>query len=403
MVLYRLILALVLPVLAGLALLRGPRGALRERLGHGPAPQDAGPRLWLHGASVGELTSARWVLQGLVAARPGLQVLVTCNTGTARVMVAGWGMPGVQAALAPFDTAAAVGRVLRRWQPAALILVENELWPGRIAAAAAAGVPVLAIGARLSARSAARWARAPGLIRPMLAALTWVSAQDAASRERLASLGLPLAAQGPDLDLKALVARPRRAPLKGPAARAHVLLAASTHEGEETPILEAFAAQRQFSHLILAPRHPERGDDLARRIAARGLTLARRSQGGVPDAAQPVFLADTLGEMDLWYAMAGACLIGGSLVPKGGHTPHEPARHGCALLHGPSTENFAAPFARLDAADAALPVTSATLAAALDSLTPARQADLAVRAAPLLRPADSGDWLVGDLLHRAGL
>jgi 3-deoxy-D-manno-octulosonic-acid transferase len=127
--------------------------------------------------------------------------------------------------------------------------------------------------------------------------------------------------------------------------------------------------------------------------------MARRSEGAAPSTGTPIFLADTVGEMDRWYAMAGACLIGGSLVDRGGHTPYEPGRHGVALLHGPSTRNFAEVLARLDAAGAALPVTADTLSAALQSLNPERQAELARAAEPLLQPAD-GSSLVAALLDR---
>jgi 3-deoxy-D-manno-octulosonic-acid transferase len=409
MILYRLILAVTLPVLLLMAALRGPAGAVAERLGRVARPRQTGAtRLWLHGASLGELTSARWVIVEMLKARPGLQVLVTCNTATARAMVAGWALPGVTAALAPVDTGGGARRVIARWQPAALVIVENELWPGRILAMQALGRPVLVIGARLSARSARRWGRAPRLIARILGALTWVSAQDSVSLDRLAALGLPASAQGPVLDLKARVPGPiTAAPAPpGPAPRGQVLLAASTHDGEEATILRAFAAARSpggFSHLILAPRHPDRGDAVAALIAAQGLAFGRRSRGDLPRADQPVFLADTLGEMALWFALAGTCLIGGSLAPKGGHTPYEPGRQGMALLHGPSVSNFAASFARLDAEGGALAVTADTLAEVLTTLNPARRAALATRAAEILTPEDDGSWIVGEVLSRAGL
>ncbi|MBD3765805.1 MAG: 3-deoxy-D-manno-octulosonic acid transferase, partial [Rhodobacterales bacterium] len=165
-----------------------------------------------------------------------------------------------------------------------------------------------------------------------------------------------------------------------PAPRARTLLAASTHEGEETPILQAFAAARaagRFDHLILAPRHPARAEAVAALVARTGLGMARRSQGQVPGPDTPVHLADTLGEMPAWYAMAGATLVGGSLVPLGGHTPWEPAAQGSAILHGPHVQNFAAPYAALAAAGGAVAVTADTLAAALMAMDSAEQARLA--------------------------
>jgi 3-deoxy-D-manno-octulosonic-acid transferase len=405
-ILYSALMLLALPVflLAGLwRVVTGsePPAALAERLGFVPRPSGQGPTLWLHAASVGEITSARWIIEALAAQRRGLQILVTCNTATARARVTGWALPGVSVAFAPLDLPGPPARVLRRWPPKALIVVENETWPNRLSAARRAGVPVILIGARLSGRSAKRWARAPGLVAQMLGGIAYLSAQDAASRERLARLGVPAPAIGRDFALKSLTARADGSGLAGPAPRARVLLAASTHEGEEAGILAAFRAQGNFTHLILAPRHPARGEQIAALIGTP--PVPRRSQGALPRPDQPVFLADTLGEMDLWYAMSGTCLIGGSLVDKGGHTPYEPGQHGCALLHGPSTTNFTAIFAELDAAGAALQVTPDTLADTFANLSAKAQTRMAEAAAPILHPKDDGAWLVTEILHHAGL
>lgn len=401
MILYQLLMALLLPVLLGVAL---ARGGLRQRLGLVPRP-GPGPRLWLHGASNGELTSARWVVAALVAARPGLQVLVTANSASGRAMAAGWGLPGVTAAFAPLDSAGAPGRVLDRWEPQALVIVENELWPSRIAAAHRRGVPVMVIGARMSERSAARWARLGGLMRGMLGRIDWLSAQDDASLARLRALGLPEEAAGPVVSLKAQGAEGGGAavalPFPPPAPRARVLLAASTHEGEEEIALRGFqAARATFDHLILAPRHPRRSAEIQAMLRASGLGFATRSKGEVPGPQTPVHLADTLGEMAAWYAMAGACLIGGTFAPKGGHTPWEPAQAGCAILHGPDVSNNAAPFAALDRAGAALRVARPEdLGAALRGLDGARQGGLAARAAVALRPDLGGAAVVAALLN----
>ena len=400
MFIYRLIMALALPFLL-LWQMRGPRGTLPERLGL-TKPSAPGPRLWLHGASNGELTSVRWLLERLINARPGLQILVTCNTATARAMVQGWSLPGVTAAFAPFDTAFATQRLLQRWQPHALISLEAELWPARLAACHAAKTPVILLGARMSARSHQRW----NLIRPLAAAalqnISYASAQDPASRNHLASLGLPAPAFGPDFDLKAqataalppVTPRPRD-------SRAHWLLAASTHDGEDAAILDAFTASPNFTHLILAPRHPRRAAAVASLITARNLALTRRSTGAMPTTG--VFLADTMGEMDLWYAQCGACIIGGTFADKGGHSPWEPVRHACAILHGPSTANFAAPFATLDAAQAALPVARESLAQALSQLDAAQQDRLSDVATACFRANGSPDALLMQLLTHSRL
>ena len=393
--LYRLIIALVWPFLMLARLGRGESwDDVHERLGGASA---AGPVLWLHGASNGEVGSARWLVARLRQARPGLPVLVTCNTVTARAMVQGWQMPGVTAALAPVDAGFAVARFLRRWQPVVLISLEGEVWPNRFAACAAAGVPIVMLGARMSAGSYRGWRRFGGLAAAALAGVRYASAQDAASRQRLRDLGLPEAALGPDFDLKAQAVACLPVPLTLPRPeRAGWLLAASTHDGEDAAIVDAFAASG-FEHLILAPRHPARGDAIAALLARRGLSFQRRSTGGNPGGAR-VLLADTMGEMEAWYARCGSCVIGGTLVDKGGHTPWEPARHGCVLLHGPSVWNFAAPFAALDAAGAAIPVTAQSLGAALAGLDAATQDRLAAAAMAVLQATGDADRLFHAIL-----
>ena len=392
MILYRLLLSLALPVLLARLLgrvLRGgePAAMLAERLGGGEAA--APGALWLHAASNGELASARPLIAALQAARPDLRLLVTVNTVTARAMAQGWGDPRIAVRAAPLDARWSVARFLARHRPAALIGIENELWPNRFAMAAARGLPVFVIGARMSARSAARWRRT-GLGPRLMATITALSAQDEASEAAFQGLGLPAARLLPRLNLKTEISAPPPG-FALPWPREKTLLAASTHEGEEEIVLEAFVRARAHDpelRLILAPRHPRRAEEIARLIAAQGLAHVTRTSGAAPGA--PVLLADTMGEMANWYAAAGICFIGGTLAPKGGHTPFEPVAYGCALAHGPSVANHAAAFAALDAGGAALAVRdAATLAAAFET-TPAGQADLAARAQAALAALRDG-------------
>ena len=400
MIFYQLLMALALAPLLAHQALRGGQGAVAERLGCGPTP-GPGLRLWLHAASVGEITSARWVIEAVLAARPGLQLLVTTNTTTGRDRVRAWALPGVHAALAPLDSAGSAARVLDRWRPQALVIVENELWPARLQAAHNRGVPVLVIGARMSKRSARRWAWLNGLVATMLGGIDWLSAQDQDSLDRLLALGLRPEAAGPLVALKSVTeVRAAQPPFLPVAARDLTLLAASTHEGEESLILEAFMASKRFQHLILAPRHPRRGDEIAGFLTARGLAFARRSKGETPALGQQVYLADTLGEMDAWYALSGVTVIGGSFAPKGGHTPWEPASHGSAIVHGQSLHNFAAPFAALDRAGAAIAVADgAELARALQGLDGKAQARLAGLAAEILAPEADTSAVLGAILQ----
>lgn len=397
MFLYRVLVSLAAPVFAAFLALRVPRGredlsALRDRLRGPDVPEGA---VWLHGASNGELASARPLIDALLAADPNRRVLVTANTVTGRDLVAGWGLARVTAGIAPLDLRRPAARMAAR--AAALILLENEIWPNRIAAMQARGRPVLMVAARMSERSARAWGRLPGLIGPLLRDAALIAPQDAASGARLAALGAPEAATGPAVQLKSLWRPSGRVPdaaLRAAFPRGRTVLAASTHEGEERIALAAFARLHAADagwRLVLAPRHPRRGDEIAALVYGAGLRLAVRSRGEAPDGAA-VYLADTMGEMELWYALAGAALVGGSLVAKGGHTPYEPAALGCAILHGPHVANFAGEYARLDASGAAQQVEDAE-GLARGWAAHAGGSPMPERAARCLRPQAARDLL----------
>lgn len=387
MLIYRAILwlsGLVLRLRAGLG-----HGPARERLGVPDLPPGDGPLIWLHAASNGELTAARPVIAALRAALPESRLLITANSLTGRNLAGGWALPATATRLAPHDDGATVARFLDTVRPAALIVIENELWPNRLTQAQARGIPVFCLAARLSQRSAGRWGLAPGLAARVMQAIRWLAPQDDASRNRFRALGLPEDRLGPTMVLKSAVTATPADPLPHP--RAATLLAASTHEGEEEIVLAAFARARRTRrdlHLILAPRHTRRRDAVEAAIRAADLPFATRSRGAEPDAGTAVYLADTLGEMDRWYAGAGMTFVGGSLVDRGGHTPFEPAAHGSAILTGPHVANAAPAYAALFAANAARRVTdSETLAAAILALAdPAAQAAQAEAARAALAP-----------------
>lgn len=395
--LYRLIVTLfALPALLmrrvalALAGRKEPRG-LTERLALAP-PRPEGPTIWLHAASNGELASARATVIAILDRHPSATLMVTTNTTTGRALAESWRLPRLIPALAPVDTHFATRRFLGALRPAALIVVENELWPIRLTLAAARAIPVFVLGARMSAKSHRNWSRLPGLSRRVMGAITWLSAQDQDSARRFLDLGLPQPRLGPVLNLKAAFV-PQAGALILPWARATTLLAASTHPGEEEVILAAFAAARAENpalRLVLAPRHPRRSAEIARLIQGAGLPFATRSLDEVPQDATPVYLADTMGEMDLWYAGAGMTFVAGSLADRGGHTPYEPAAHGSAILHGPDVANFAPAYAALHAAGAAVRVeTAQDLAAAILRLADAEaQAAMAAKAREALSAAD---------------
>lgn len=393
MALYRILMTILLGLMVarqGIARLIGKAGRDQRLDASGPLPEGSAPLIWVHGASNGEMTAARPLLARLVNARI-VRLLITTNSRTARDMVAGWDLPQSVVRLAPLDHPWLVAPFLRQARPAALVILENELWPERLIRAAGAGVPVLVLGGRLSERSAARWARFPGLAQRLLAGVRWLAPQDKGSRDRFLALGLPAGRIGPMMVLKALAETGAETGAAAPApdlpfARATTLLAASTHEGEEEAILTAFAALHRkmpAARLILAPRHPRRSAAIATLVARRGFSLAIRSQSQPVTGATEVYLADTMGEMAHWYRAAGLSFVGGSLVDRGGHTPFEPAAFGSAILHGPHLANFAAPYQALDAQGGAILVRDAAgLEVAFLSLVgnSAAQAELADRA-----------------------
>lgn len=409
MLLYRLILALVLPVLLLRLVWRALRGTepwalLNERLGGGPLTRttpgtgtETGA-LWLHAASNGELASARPLIEALFARDPALKLLITTNTATARKMAqdwqADWARGRVEVRLAPLDARICLHRFLSRHAPRALLVIENELWPNRFAAVHGRGLPVIVAGGRMSVRSARRW-RKTGLGPRLAETMTAVSAQDPTSEQGFRALGLDPVRLLPIVNLKTAIAAPRPGwtPDWTPGwPRAHTILAASTHPGEEEIVLDAFVKARTLSpdlHLILAPRHPRRAEDIARLIAARGLAYRRRSDSATTAATLQgvaVLLADTMGEMANWYAASAICFIGGSLVAKGGHTPFEPVAYGCAILTGPSVSNHAGAFDALFAAEAACCVTGPDELAREFTRAPHHTAALGEKAMAALAP-----------------
>jgi 3-deoxy-D-manno-octulosonic-acid transferase len=398
--LYRLLISLFALVALLGALRKEGVQAARARLSPGSAPE--GVHVWLHGASNGELASVRPVLARLVVERPDLRWLVTANTPTGVDLAEGWALPRVSARLAPLDLRAPTRRLMRDWRIGAHVALESELWPNRLMVCPG---PVLVLGARMSAGSARTWARFPRLAHSILAQIAFASAQDARSADRLLALGLPRTALGPVTDLKAYYAPP--APPTDPVLdaafpRARTWLAASTHEGDEAVALAAHAILLKDTpdlRLILAPRHPGRADAIAAEIRNQGFDHARRSEGTDPGDAQ-VYLADTMGEMPLWYSRAGRVFIGGTLTDRGGHTPYEPAAYGAALLHGPDTRNFAPAYAALSEARASRLIDDATtLAAALRALgPPAAQTRAGATAQDALQPRTDIEDLVMRIL-----
>lgn len=329
---------------------RGKEDPLRvsERLGRASAPRPEGEVVWLHGVSVGESLS----LLPLVSAftRPGRTILVTSGTRTSAELLAKRLPTGVIHQYAPVDTPRAVKGFLDHWRPRAGFLVESELWPNLILAAKARGVKLALVSARMTEGSAQGWARAPGAARALLAAFDLILPQDSETEVRLNALG---GVTGPRLNLK-LVGEPlpfdadELVRLKAAIGGRKTVLAASTHPGEEEIIARAHIAAQTGALLIVAPRHPERGAAVAGLLAAEGLKVARRSASEPLAADTEAYVADTLGEMGLFFRAADVAVMGGGFAPGiGGHNPLEPARLAVPILTGPHAFNAAAIYAEM--------------------------------------------------------
>lgn len=323
---------------------------LTERLGRGAAARPPGPLVWLHGVSVGESLSLLPLAEALRRARPGLNLLMTSGTRTSAELLARRAGNAVIHQYAPVDTPGAVARFLDHWRPDLGVLVESELWPNLLLGAKRRGVKLALVSARMTEKSARGWLRTPGAARTLLSSFELVLPQDAGTERRLQQLG---ATTGPRLNLKrvgdrAPVDTAELARLEAATAGRKVVLAASTHPGEEASILQAHQRASAGALLILAPRHPDRGAEVTALARGRALSVVQRSAGAVPAAETDVYVADTLGEMGLFYALADVVVMGGGFAEGvGGHNPLEPARFGKPILTGPEVFNAAELYADL--------------------------------------------------------
>ena len=340
-----------------------------ERYGfHGaPAPQ---PLLWLHVVSVGETRAAEPLIKALLNAYPDHTLLLTHMTPTGRAtggeLIAKYGERLIQAYL-PYDLPNACGRFLEHFKPRFGLLMETELWPNLIAACAQRKIPLALVNARLSAKSQAGYLRFAPLIRPALATLGAVAAQTPADGERLLAIGAQRLAVLGNIKFD-VTPSPEKLELGKEWRQAlgtrEIWLAASTREGEEAIILDAFARlDRPDLLLLLVPRHPQRFNEVAALVEERGLALCRRSANTLPTPQTRVWLGDSMGEMPAYFAVADLALIGGTLLPFGGQNLIEAAACGCPVLVGPHTYNFAQATEDAIACGAALRIADAAAAA----------------------------------------
>ena len=323
---------------------------LGERLGRASTPRPPGPIVWLHAASVGEALSLLPIVERLAAERTDLGLLVTSGTRTSAELMARR-LPGAAIhQYAPVDGPAAVRRFLQHWSPGVGVFAESELWPSLLHGAARQGARLALLGARISTDAAGRWGRAPRSAAALLGLFQLIWAQDARTREWIEDLGVGVGGQ---FDLKRLagplpVDEASLAEIRSTLVGRQVVVAASTHPGEEALIAAAVARLAPAPLLVVVPRHPERGAEIAGSFAGAGWRTARRSAGEPPGAGVDLYVADTLGELGLFYRLADVAVVGGSLVEGlAGHNPLEPARLGVPVISGPHVESFEDVYAEL--------------------------------------------------------
>ena len=304
------------------------------------------PVVWIHAVSVGETRAAEPLVRALLERLPDHEVLLTHMTPTGRDTAAALfgAHPRVRSVYLPYDLGLLSRRFLKHFRPRLGIIMETELWPNLLLACRVRGVPMLLANARLSERSARRYARWPALTALTLGALDAIGAQTEEDAARLSSLGArQVSITG---NIKFDITPPSSsetlaASLRSRAGARPVILAASTRDGEETLILDAFAARPPADTLlVVVPRHPQRFDAVAELVHSRGLSFQRRSDDKTVDATTRVWLGDSMGEMFAYYRLADVALIGGSWLPFGGQNLIEACAVGTPAMIGPHTFNF---------------------------------------------------------------
>jgi 3-deoxy-D-manno-octulosonic-acid transferase len=351
--------ALLAPALIKRRLKQGKEDPARigERRGMSRDTRPHGPLVWIHGASVGEVLAAAALIERLRALN--IRILLTSGTVTSASIVAKRFPPDIIHQYVPYDSPRYVGRFLDHWRPSLALFIESDLWPNLILSSAARRLPMVLINGRMSQRSFQRWRRMTGTISALLSRFEVCLVRSEVDAERFTALGsrnvfttgnLKLDVEAPPADsakLERLMAVTRGRP---------IVVAASTHPGEEDILLEAHKTLAGFFPSLLSvivPRHPDRGEAIARGVTASGLHAALRSREELPTATTDIYVADTMGELGLFYRLAPIVFMGGSLVEHGGQNPIEAIKLGASVVHGPHVFNFTDVYEALDSADGA--------------------------------------------------
>ena len=328
-----------------------------ERRGMSDDARPHGPLVWIHGASVGEVLAAAALIEKLRALN--LRILLTSGTVTSAAIVAKRFPPDVIHQYVPYDAPRYVARFLDHWRPSLALFIESDLWPNLILASAARRLPMVLINGRMSQRSFPRWRRVSNTISALLGRFDICLAQSQLDADRFSALGsrnvvttgnLKLDVPAPPADpakLERLMAMTRGRP---------IVVAASTHPGEEEILAETHKTLAGFFPgllTVIVPRHADRGEAVARTVEALGLHASLRSREELPTAATDIYVADTMGELGLFYRLAPIVFMGGSLIEHGGQNPIEAVKLGAAIVHGPHVFNFTDVYEALDAAGGA--------------------------------------------------
>ena len=373
-------------------LMRGKEEASRidERRGIPSIQRPSGPIVWIHAASIGEAQSVLVLIERILRIAPELNLLMTTGTVTSARMMGDRLPPRAIHQYVPVDRAAWVRRFLEYWRPDAALWVESELWPNLLLESRRAGIPLALVNARMSESSRASWARAPKVARELLSCFGTTLAQDQEIAARLEALGARNVSVTGNLKLAA-------APLPATAASLIELqdaigerptwVAASTHRGEEDivgTVHRGLAGKHPGLLTLLAPRHPQRGDEVEQALTKSGLSVARWSRGEAITPETDIYLADGTGLLGQLYRVAPIAFIGGSLIPHGGQNMLEAAQLRSAVLYGPHIDNFRSIASELQDAGASLEVADGdALAQAVGELltSPARTGAMAEAAA----------------------
>jgi 3-deoxy-D-manno-octulosonic-acid transferase len=388
MMLYRVVLATGLVAYAPYAFARESLGGKqvgdwRARFGLSLLPSFRGS-IWIHGVSVGEVNAARPILEAIRKQSPGIPRVLSSSTAAGLAVASK--VAAADASIAfPFDLARPVERALSALDPSLVLLTETEIWPLFLERCARRGVPVAIVNGRISSRSFSRYRRARRWLAGSLSRIALFAMQTEEDAERVRALDVPAGKIVVTGNVKFDVTPPEDPAVAGRirawARGRRVVVAGSTHEGEEAAVLDAWNALDPRPLLVIAPRRPERFDEVFRWLGARGTAVRRSSEEGARD----VVLLDSVGELASVFAAADVAFIGGTLVPAGGHNPIEAWAHGVPTVFGPNVSNMRA------SAEAGIAAGAAVVVPAAADLAPLLRALLSDDAARHARSAAAAD------------